>query len=58
MSELEDLREIHDNVGADVLGKKLTRRFKKLLDEHLLKLIRQQFPAKKDSGNADSGSAK
>jgi hypothetical protein len=36
----------------------LTRRFKKLLDEHLLKLIRQQFPGKKDSGNADSGNAK
>jgi hypothetical protein len=58
MSELEDLREICRNVGADVLGKTLTKRSNKLLKEHVLKLIQQQFPAKEDSGNADSGSTK
>jgi hypothetical protein len=58
MSELEDLREIRDYVGDDVLGKTLTDRFRKLLDGHLLKLIREQFQGKKDSGNTDPGSAK
>ena len=58
MSEREDLRAIRKNVGTDVLGETLTKRFNKLSMGHLVKLIRQQFPSKKDSGNADSGSAK